>query len=69
MPMVFYDSTERRMVINGVAFPAEPIQAKKVLEAFGLDFGEVLHLYDGSIIKDGEIIAINTAFMITPPKD
>ena len=62
MPKVYYKARERMLVINGQEFPAEPIQAKRAMEAFGLELGEMLDLYKGSVYKDGAIIRINTAF-------
>lgn len=58
MPKVFYHEGERRLIINGMAFPAEPVQAKRALEAFGLEIGQELDLYTGEVRRVGEAMPL-----------
>jgi len=58
MPKVFYHEEERRIIINGMAFDAEPFKAKRVLEAFGIEMGQELDLYTGIVSEHGQTLGI-----------
>ena len=60
MPKVYYQMDKRRVVINGIALPAEPIQAKRIMEVFGLNIDQELDLYTGLIREQGKTVAVST---------
>lgn len=66
MPKVFYKAKERMLAINGVEFPAEPVQAKRAMEAFGLELGEMLDLYTGAVWVHGRVVRESMAFIVPP---